>query len=256
MTSQIPLTIFLCWPEKDILALSPLVHLIWTSLMDRMVETYDDLVKRLGEELARKKCKPVLAVLDEIGTTGFPKLPQYAATVAGRNISLLPVFQSFSQIDSHYKEKADELLDNIEVHVVYRPGSYRSAQKLSGWLGDKSGYAHSENKHESGVSEGMSEQRIPLMTAQTIKKLGNEEVMVFYRDLDPFVTRRLDWRRFPILRQRQAMAPPQLPVLPPLDEQRAAKGTWSNSNPTSSWRLEPNFLRWGSLPAASNGLRK
>ena len=102
----------------------------------------------------------------------------------------------------------------------------------------------------------MSEQRIPLMTAQTIKKLGNEEVMVFYRDLDPFVTRRLDWRRFPILRQRQAIAPPQLPVLPPLDEQLAATGTWSNPNPTSSWRLEPNLLRWGNPPAASNGLRK
>jgi type IV secretion system protein VirD4 len=231
ITSEKPITVYLCWPEKDILALSPLVHLIWTSLMDGMIKTYDDLVNSLGEELGRKKCKPVLAVLDEIGRTGFPKLPDYVSTVAGRNISLLCVFQSLSQIDVHYgKDQADVLNDNIEQQIFYRPGSFTSAQRLSQWLGDKSGFAHSQNKHESGVSEGASEQRIPLMTAQAIKKLGNEQVMVFYRDLDPFRAKRMNWRRFPILKQRQSIPPPLLtqPLTPTNKKPAFTPFTYSN----------------------------
>jgi type IV secretion system protein VirD4 len=247
ITSEKPITVYLCWPEKDLLALSPLVHLIWTSLMDGMLEAYD-AVKGEG-------CKPVLTVLDEIGTTGLPKLPQYASTAAGRNISLLPVFQSLSQIDAQYGKKAGELLDNIEQVICYRPGSYDSRKRLSDWLGDKSGFAHSQNKHESEVSEGESEQRIPLMTPQDIKKLGDEEVIGFYRDLDPFRARRLDWRRFPTLSQRRSIPPPPLPILSPLDEHPPDRG-WGSTKPESSWRLNPDLLRWGNQPAAANGLRK
>jgi type IV secretion system protein VirD4 len=239
--------VYLCWPEKDLLSLSPLVHLIWISLMDGMLEAYD-AVKGKG-------CKPVLTVLDEIGTTGLPKLPQYASTAAGRNISLLPVFQSLSQIDAQYGKKAGELLDNIEQVICYRPGSYDSRKRLSDWLGDKSGFAHSQNKHESEVSEGESEQRIPLMTPQDIKKLGDEEVLGFYRDLDPFRARRLDWRRFPTLAARRSIPPPLLPILPPLDEHPPDQ-VWGNTKPEPSWRLDPDLLRWGNQPAVANGLRK
>jgi type IV secretion system protein VirD4 len=221
--------------HRSILSLSPLVHLIWTSLMDGMIEAYD-AVKGEG-------CKRVLAILDEIGTTGFPKLPHYAATVAGRDISLLPVVQSLAQIEAHYgKYWADVLLDNIEQVVCYRPGSYESAKRLAEWLGHKSGFAHSQNKHESGVSEGSSEQRIPLMTAHAIKKLGTEEVMVFYRDLDPAIVRRLDWRRFPVLTQRHQIPPPLISPLPQIEDS-LHENAWRRPEQLASPYIDPDFIQ-------------
>ena len=211
ITSDKPITVYLRWPEKDLLSLSPLVHLIWNSLMDGMIDTYDTLK---GEN-----CKRVLAVLDEIGRTGLPNLPEYATTVCGRNISLLVPIQSLSQLDGVFgKYKADTLRAQMESQIFYRPADHETAEYLEKSLGYKSGFAHSKTDHEGGVSKGESEQRIPLMTAQEIKLLGDDEIIGFRSGFRPFRAKRMDWRRFPILAQRQRIPPPQLFSLPQLEE--------------------------------------
>ena len=65
----------------------------------------------------------------------------------------------------------------------------------------------------------------------------------------------MDWRGFPLLIERRSLPPPQLPILPPLDE-RLPDQARGSTNPESSWRLAPDLLRWGNPPAAANGLRK
>src|SRR6267378_176687 len=37
MTSKKPITVYLRWPEQDLLALSPLVRLLWSSLIDSLI---------------------------------------------------------------------------------------------------------------------------------------------------------------------------------------------------------------------------
>ena len=55
-------------------------------------------------------CQPVVAFLDEIFRTGMSKLPKYATTVCGRNISLLVTTQCKAQMDAEYGQyKAREL---------------------------------------------------------------------------------------------------------------------------------------------------
>jgi hypothetical protein len=56
------------------------------------------------------------------------------------------------------------------------------------------------------------------MTPQEIKQLKDEDIIGFHRQLPPFTATRMDWRRFPILKARQAMPPPTLSVLPELAE--------------------------------------
>jgi type IV secretory pathway TraG/TraD family ATPase VirD4 len=68
------------------------------------------------------------------------------------------------------------------------------------------------------TSEGRSEQGIPLLTAQEIKQLADEDIIGFHRQLPPFLETRMDWRHFPILTERHAMPPPALSVLPALAE--------------------------------------
>jgi type IV secretion system protein VirD4 len=174
ITSEKPITVYLCWPEKDLLSLSPLVHLVWTSLMDGMLSAYDDV----QEGRLKATCYPVLAVLDEIGRTGFPNLPEYSTTVAGRNISLLIAVQSISQLDAIYgKNKADVLRDNMDTQIFYRPASLATAEYIERKLGYKSGFAHSKTDHEGSVSKGESEQRVPVMTVQQIMQMGDEEII-------------------------------------------------------------------------------
>jgi hypothetical protein len=56
------------------------------------------------------------------------------------------------------------------------------------------------------------------MTAQEIKQMPDERIIGFHRQLPPFLAKRMDWRCFPILRERQTMSPPALSPLPELAE--------------------------------------
>jgi hypothetical protein len=46
--------------------------------------------------------------------------------------------------------------------------------------------------------------------------MTDEDIIGFHRLLPPFLETRMDWRRFPILKERQAIPPPALSVLPEL----------------------------------------
>jgi type IV secretory pathway TraG/TraD family ATPase VirD4 len=54
---------------------------------------------------------------------------------------------------------------------------------------------------------------IPLLTAQEVKQLEDEDVIVFHRNLAPIIARRMDWRRIPLLQKRVRLAPPALSPL-------------------------------------------
>jgi hypothetical protein len=48
--------------------------------------------------------------------------------------------------------------------------------------------------------------------------MTDEDIIGFHRLLPPFLETRMDWRRFPLLMERQAISPPELSVLPELAE--------------------------------------
>jgi type IV secretion system protein VirD4 len=80
ITHNRPVTVYMRWKEQDLLALSPLVRLLWGSLIDELVSIYD---RRAG-----KDCQPVMLLIDEAGRTAIPSLADHATTVVGRGISL------------------------------------------------------------------------------------------------------------------------------------------------------------------------
>jgi type IV secretory pathway TraG/TraD family ATPase VirD4 len=57
-----------------------------------------------------------------------------------------------------------------------------------------------------------------LLTAQEIKQMPDEQIIGFHRQLPPFLATRMDWRRFPILKERKAIPPPTLSSLAALAE--------------------------------------
>src|SRR4030095_1325417 len=90
-----PVTVYLRIPERMLKGKAPLIRLVLESLTSEMFDAYDE---RKGQG-----CRPVLLILDEAGTVGFPSLPEYAATAAGRGISLWLAPQALSPLEYLYK---------------------------------------------------------------------------------------------------------------------------------------------------------
>jgi type IV secretion system protein VirD4 len=211
ISSSRPVSVYMRWPERDLLALSPLVRLLWGTLIDELVATYD--------RQAGKNCNPVLLLIDEAGRTAIPSLADHSTTVVGRGISLWIAVQSLSQLDAVYgRVRAQVLRDNMESQIYYRPSNHETAEYLERCLGRTSQFAHSQTVRDgTHTSQGLSEQGVPLLTAGEIKQMRDEDIIGFHRRLPPFMGKRMDWRKFPILRQRHNLPPPMLPTLPSLD---------------------------------------
>jgi type IV secretion system protein VirD4 len=215
LLSPEPITIYLRWKEQDLLVLSPLVRLLWSSLIDELITTYD--------RQAGRNCQPVLLLIDEAGRTAIPSLADHSTTVTGRGISLWIAIQSLAQLDAVYGSKRATILrDCMETQLFYKPSDQQTAEYIERCLGRKSDYAKSQTMRDGAeTSEGRSEQGIPLLTAWEIKHLTKRtEIFGFYNSddaLPPFRAQRMDWRHFPFLVQRQLIPPPTLQPLPTRD---------------------------------------
>ena len=207
ITSVRPVTVYMRWKEQDLLALSPLVRLLWGSLIDELVTTYDS---RAGRD-----CQPVMLLIDEAGRTAIPSLADHATTVVGRGISIWLAVQSLSQLEVVYGQaRAQVLRDNMESQLYYRPTDIATARHIEERCGRRSAYAHhSTEQHGGNTSEGRSEQAIPLLSAYDFARYQDHEVIGFHRALPPFKLRRMDWRQHHLLRQRRTVPPPPLPTL-------------------------------------------
>src|SRR6266567_3805456 len=203
-----PVTLYLRWKEQDLLALSPLVRLLWGTLISELITAYD---ANQGEG-----CKPVLLLIDEAGRTAIPSLADHATTVVGRGIYLWVAIQSLSQLEAVYgRARAQVLKDNMETHLYYPPNDIATAKHIEEWLGQKSAYARSITSRDGlETSEGLAERAIPLLTAQEIAQLSDEEIICFHRRLPPFKITRMDWRRHEVLNQRRGIPAPELSALP------------------------------------------
>src|SRR5262249_54716354 len=191
ITSEVPITVYLRWPEQDLLALSPLVRLLWSSLIDFLITRYDE---NQGEG-----CKPVLLLVDEAGRTAIPMLADASTTIVGRKISLWMAIQSLSQLEAVYgRTRAQILRDNMDSQLFYRPTDLQTAKYLEERLGSVSAYARSHTLHHGDeTSEGRSERPVPLLSSQDIALLSDEQVIAFHRNYRPMKLTRCDWRNYP-----------------------------------------------------------
>jgi type IV secretion system protein VirD4 len=212
MCADKPITIFLKLKEQDLLPLSPLSRLFWTTIINELTQTYD---KKAG-----RGCKPVLLLIDEGGITSIPNLHVSSSTLAGRGISLWLVIQSLSQLSSTYgHDRAKILLGNMDTALFYRPNDLDTAKYLEERLGSFSAYAHSQTLHEGQESsEGRSERPRPLLSTQEITQLKDTDVLVWHREYKPMKLKRMDWRAFGLLKKRHSYESLPLIPLPPITD--------------------------------------
>jgi type IV secretory pathway TraG/TraD family ATPase VirD4 len=206
--SDSPVTVYLCWPEADLKPLKPLIRLVWETLINDCINLYDlhkaDVVHK------------VLCSLDEAGVTDLEDLPEKAATVNGRGMSLSLSAQDIEQFVTLYGEsRAKSLFNNLESKVVHRMAGLDTAKHFREWLGDTSGFASSQSKHEQSESEGKSERDIPLLSVRQLAEMDDEDVIIFHRNYKPMQAHRMGVEPYPELVTRQPIfalpAPTPLP---------------------------------------------
>jgi type IV secretion system protein VirD4 len=231
MTGKRPATVYLRIHESELAALAPLVRLLFGSLINGLIATYD---RTQGEG-----CRPVLVLADEAGRTAIPMLADAASTVLGRRIYLWIAVQSLAHLELVYgRARAQVLRDTVETQLYFRPTDTQTARYLEERLGHVSGFARSETLHNGeAASEGLSERPIPLLASQDIALLSDEEVIAFHRNNRPLKLKRMDWREHTLLVARRRMPPPTLSQLPEISEELQDTGGHEPS-PHSSWRLE------------------
>jgi type IV secretion system protein VirD4 len=105
-----PVSIYFRLPENRLKSLAPLISLFWKSLFDGMANLHDSL-RGVG-------CKEVLALIDEGGAAPVPGLPELAATVPGRGISIWADFQDINQPRAIFGlDRARTLLNCMETQI-------------------------------------------------------------------------------------------------------------------------------------------
>ena len=207
-----PTTLYLRIPERQLSAKAPLIRLVLESLTTEMFDAFDE---QNGEG-----CRPVLMILDEAGTVGFPSLPEYAATAAGRGISLWLALQDLAQLDGLYgAHKARTIRNSMSAKLFYQQDDPETAKHISETIGYRSGYSHSETLREGHVaSEGRAETAVSVITQREIMELAPTDILFLYKNCKPGRGKRFAHWDFPTLRKRASMNPPPVKALPPVAE--------------------------------------
>ena len=85
LPSARPVTVYLRWEEGELERLAPLVQVLCTSLVKRLIACHD--------RTQGKGCRPVLLSLDEVARTPIPDLDGYVSTVRSRTGAIVCILE-------------------------------------------------------------------------------------------------------------------------------------------------------------------
>lgn len=165
--------IFLILPEEDNTKYF-MVSLFLQQFYREMLTVADENGGRLPNR--------VMIYADEIGT--IPKIESFEMMLSAgrsRKISLVPIIQSFAQLDKNYGKEGSEIItDNCQLTIFggFAPNS-ETAQVLSKSLGSRTVMSGSISRGKNDPSQSLQMMERPLLTADELKSLpkGNFVIM-------------------------------------------------------------------------------
>jgi type IV secretion system protein VirD4 len=200
----------------DLLALKHRPMTVYVVMPPSKIDTYRRYLRGvLGAALRAVEARkgraehPVLFLLDEVAQLGYmPHLEKAVSYIAGYGALLWFVVQDLSQIQSVYRTKHESILNNAVMHA-YAPNDVKTAEYLEKLLGRTTVEVHSQSKSRNrsgmGASSNIGRQGRSLLTADEIRRLPPDEVLVFERGQPPQRLKRLNYLADP---EYQGLAAP------------------------------------------------
>ena len=153
----------------------------------------------VADENGGKLPNRVMIYADEIGT--IPKIESFEMMLtAGRSrrISVIPIIQSFAQLDKNYGKEGSEIItDNCQLTIFggFAPNS-ETAQVLSKALGTRTVMSGSISRGKNDPSQSLQMIERPLMTADELKSFPKGDFVVMKTGVHPMKIKLklfLDW---------------------------------------------------------------
>ena len=153
----------------------------------------------VADENGGKLPNRVMIYADEIGT--IPKIESFEMMLSAgrsRRISVVPIIQSFAQLDKNYGKEGSEIItDNCQLTIFggFAPNS-ETAQTLSKALGSRTVLSGSISRGKNDPSQSLQMIERPLLTANELKSLPKGNFVVMKTGVHPMKTKLrlfLDW---------------------------------------------------------------
>ena len=196
----------------NIVRLRPLLTLFFQQLVDLTVQVLPQFDPKAKHQ--------VLVLLDEFPLLGpMPVLADAFAYVAGYNMRMMLVMQSKAQLRDpalYGPDKADAILDNCGIEVVFGTKSNELAQELSERLGydtvdgvSRSGPRFWRAFRSNKLNLSESDQRRALLLPQEVLTLRKREAIVLRAGMHPAKVRRIRYWKDALFR-RLEIKPPEI----------------------------------------------
>lgn len=184
-----PMVLFLVIPDNNNVY-NWIISMFYTQMFDILIRLSDD-------ELKAPLPIPVEVWMDEFYAGARPADPDVLlGVVRSRNISMIPILQSVSQIKTLYKDSKWEVITDNTATVVYL-GSGPTAETTHKWisdlLGETTADSRTDNLHvgphgNSGLN--FAKAGIKLMTPEQVKRMPQTECIVFLEGRPPVYDRK------------------------------------------------------------------
>lgn len=181
MLREKPTVLYVVVPEHKSSYMAPLMAPFYSQLMSHLVEDGNGC--------------PVYFLLDEFANIGtIPNIDVALATVRSRKMSLALGIQSINQLKQRYgQETSVSILDNLKCKFVLPGLAFDSANYFSQLIGYKqiktTSTSYDKKNNSSGTSDSF--QKRELLTADEIRRLADETLLVVADNRNPFVDQQI-----------------------------------------------------------------
>lgn len=199
-----PVSLYLVVPWESSDRLKPLMRLMINQFVRRLTAK---LAFRNGRPVSPHR-HPLLLMLDEFGLLGhFEVFADAMSHMAGFGLRACLAVQSFNQIYKSYG-RHQTITSNCDTTVRFTPNDIGTAEEISRLIGQTN--VRHEHRTQSGGSGSISEPEVgrSLMTADEVRRMSVEDVLIFARGQRPIRAPLLQYHEQPYFRRLAEIPPP------------------------------------------------
>ena len=175
--------VFLVMPEED-----PTKFFLVSLLIQQMYRELLSMADEMGGRLSRKAA----FYMDELGTLPrISSLEMAFAAARSRNIMLVPIIQSYQQLEKNYgKEGSAIIQDNCQITIAggFSPTS-QTADSIAKALGYRTVLTGSVSRSKDHPSQSLSMIQRELMSADELKSMKKGSFVVMKTGTHPFIAK-------------------------------------------------------------------